>query len=82
MDTRIRLSILEERLTVLTLRVDAVTKDTLALINKMDALFNSDGKRPGIFGRLIALEDFIKTTKWMVGVLYAALVGLVFKLLF
>lgn len=75
-----RLDILEERLKVLTVRVDSLARDTDSFVRHVEKLFNSDGKYPGLYGRIISLEEFKQTTKWMIGVLYSAFVGLMAKM--
>lgn len=72
---------LEERLTNTIGKLDnlisTVEKNYIAL----NRIHQGDGNVPSLVSRILTLEDFYKTVRWTVGLLYAAVITIIVKLI-
>jgi hypothetical protein len=69
-----KLDIAADRLLNATRRVETVEK-------KLTKLLEGDETTPGIVSRVISTEDFIKTARWTIGILYAAIISIILKII-
>jgi len=76
-----RIILLEERLSItmekLSNLIDTMDENYRSIVRK----YEGDERTPSIPSRIISLEEFNRSLRWGLGVLYTAVVGVVVKLL-